>query len=170
MLFETGLPVRWYLPPEDVRFDALAPEITWYDLKESLAPQEVGRSAWITALTAAGAEALPPEVVAASVQGVATGMWPDGTVPGTTDMNAFFKKNGPAWHVAQGRRLDEAGISAVVEGLAFEELHDAEEAPVSGEAELTELMGRPAYEELVRHCEAHLRSRSALALHPPDPL
>ncbi len=87
-------------------FDALAPEITWYDLKESLAPQEVGRSAWITALTAAGAEALPPEVVAASVQGVATGMWPDGTVPGTTDMNAFFKKNGPAWHVAQGRRLD----------------------------------------------------------------
>jgi hypothetical protein len=37
---------------------------------------------------------------------------------------------------------------------------------VSGEAELTELMGRPAYEELVRHCEAHLRSRSALAIHP----
>jgi len=37
---------------------------------------------------------------------------------------------------------------------------------VSSEAELTELMGRPAYEELVRHCEAHLRSRSALAIHP----
>ncbi|WP_395657054.1 hypothetical protein [Nocardioides sp.] len=36
-------------------------------------------------------------------------------------------------------------------------------------AELTELMGRPAYDELVRHCEAHLRSRSALALHPADP-
>ena len=37
---------------------------------------------------------------------------------------------------------------------------------VSNEAELVELMGRPAYDELVRHCEAHLRSRSALALHP----
>jgi hypothetical protein len=37
---------------------------------------------------------------------------------------------------------------------------------VSSEAELTELMGRPAYDELVRHCEAHLRSRSALAIHP----
>lgn len=37
------------------------------------------------------------------------------------------------------------------------------------EPELTELMGRPAYDELVRHCEAHLRSRSALALHPADP-
>jgi hypothetical protein len=40
---------------------------------------------------------------------------------------------------------------------------------VTNEAELTELMGRPAYDELVRHCEAHLRSRSALALHPADP-
>jgi hypothetical protein len=36
-------------------------------------------------------------------------------------------------------------------------------------AELTELMGAAAYAELVRHCEAHLRSRSALALHPADP-
>ena len=35
-------------------------------------------------------------------------------------------------------------------------------------AELTELMGPAAYAELVRHCEAHLRSRSALALHPAD--
>ena len=32
--------------------------------------------------------------------------------------------------------------------------------------ELTELMGRPAYDELVAHCEAHLHSRSRLALHP----
>ena len=37
---------------------------------------------------------------------------------------------------------------------------------VSSAAELVELMGQPAYDELVRHCEAHLRSRSALALHP----
>jgi hypothetical protein len=29
-------------------------------------------------------------------------------------------------------------------------------------------MGRAAYDELARHCEAHLRSRSALALHPAD--
>ena len=32
--------------------------------------------------------------------------------------------------------------------------------------ELNELMGAEAYAELVRHCEAHLRSRSALAIHP----
>jgi ABC-2 type transport system ATP-binding protein len=97
---------RQLMDRDEPVFDALAPEITWYDLKESLAPQEVGRSAWIAALTAAGAEALPPEIVFAAGQGLATGMWPDGTVPGTTDLDAFFKKNGPAWHVAQGRRLD----------------------------------------------------------------
>ncbi|SEC30224.1 hypothetical protein SAMN04489844_2043 [Nocardioides exalbidus] len=37
------------------------------------------------------------------------------------------------------------------------------------EAELVELMGRAGYAELARHCEAHVRSRSALALHPADP-
>ncbi len=40
---------------------------------------------------------------------------------------------------------------------------------VTHEPELSELMGPAAYAELVRHCEAHLRSRSALALHPADP-
>jgi hypothetical protein len=40
---------------------------------------------------------------------------------------------------------------------------------VTHEAELVELMGRAAYDELVRHCDAHVRSRSALALHPADP-
>ncbi len=47
---------------------------------------------------------------------------------------------------------------------------------VSNEHELVELIGRPAYDELVRHAEAHQRSRSALAIHPataaappPDP-
>ena len=37
---------------------------------------------------------------------------------------------------------------------------------VTHEPELVELMGKGAYAELVRHCEAHLRSRSALAIHP----
>ena len=40
---------------------------------------------------------------------------------------------------------------------------------VTNAAELVALMGQDAYDELVRHCEAHLRSRSALALHPADP-
>ena len=40
---------------------------------------------------------------------------------------------------------------------------------VANGAELVELMGQKGYDELVVHCEAHLRSRSALALHPADP-
>jgi hypothetical protein len=50
------------------------------------------------------------------------------------------------------------------------EAHVAEE-PVylSNGPELVELMGQAAYDELVSHCEAHLASRSRLALHPADP-
>jgi hypothetical protein len=50
------------------------------------------------------------------------------------------------------------------------EAHVAQEPVyVSNGAELVELMGRAAYDELVDHCEAHLASRSALAVHPADP-
>lgn len=87
-------------------FDALAPEITWYDLNESLAPQQVTRTTWATVLSTAGAEALPPSVLVAVAQGAATGFWPRGEVPGSEDMTRFFRKNGPSWHVRHGRRLD----------------------------------------------------------------
>ena len=40
---------------------------------------------------------------------------------------------------------------------------------VTHEAELVELMGPEGYAALVRHCSDHIRSRSALALHPADP-
>ena len=89
-------------------FDALAPEITWYDLSQSLAPEDVVRTAWASALSAAStaSDALPPNVYAALAEGAATGTWPDGSVPGEEDMPTFFRKNGPKWHVDHGRRLD----------------------------------------------------------------
>jgi len=40
---------------------------------------------------------------------------------------------------------------------------------VTNAPELTELMGAAGYAALVEHAEAHVRSRSALALHPADP-
>jgi len=40
---------------------------------------------------------------------------------------------------------------------------------VSNAPELVEMIGQDAYDELVRHCEDHIRSRSALAIHPADP-
>jgi ABC-2 type transport system ATP-binding protein len=89
-------------------FDALAPEITWNDLNRSLAPEGVVRTEWALALSAASlpSQALPPNVYQALVEGAATGFWPDGSIPGTEDMQTFFAKNGPSWHIAQGRRLD----------------------------------------------------------------
>ena len=45
----------------------------------------------------------------------------------------------------------------------------AEPVYLANGPELVELMGRAAYDELVRHCEAHLASRSELTLHPADP-
>jgi ABC-2 type transport system ATP-binding protein len=88
-------------------FDALAPQITWYDLSQSLAPEGVVRTEWALALSAAGipTDALPPSVYKALVEGAATGTWPDGSIPGTEDLNAFFRKNGPRYHVRQGRRI-----------------------------------------------------------------
>ena len=88
--------------------DAMAPEITWHDLNESLAPEGVVRTEWALALSAASlpTDALPPRVYKALVEGAATGTWPDGSIPGTEDMPEFFGRNGPAFHTAQGRRLD----------------------------------------------------------------
>ncbi len=53
------------------------------------------RTAWAVALSAAGAEALPPEVLLALGQGAATGFWPRGEPPGTTDMVEFFERTWP---------------------------------------------------------------------------
>jgi pimeloyl-ACP methyl ester carboxylesterase len=89
-------------------FDALAPEITWNDLKDSLAPEGVVRTEWAGLLSAAAtqSDALPQSVYQGLAEGVATGSWPDGSVPGTVDLDRFFRKNGPKWHVEHGRKLD----------------------------------------------------------------
>jgi ABC-2 type transport system ATP-binding protein len=81
------------------RFDALAPEITWHDLQDSLAPSKVVRTTWVSALYAAGARAHTDTVHQGFAEGVATGDWP-------TAMDAFFAKNGPKWHADNGRLLD----------------------------------------------------------------
>jgi pimeloyl-ACP methyl ester carboxylesterase len=90
----------------ETRFDAMAPEITWWDLNQSLAPENVVRTAWVTALYAAGAPAETTDVHEGFAYGAATGDWPDGSLPGEPNLTAFFAHNGPKWHSEQGRRLD----------------------------------------------------------------
>jgi ABC-2 type transport system ATP-binding protein len=93
------------------RFDALAPQITWYDLPESLAPQKVVRTAWVAALYAAGNQMLPEYVHEAFVWGSTTGQWPDGTLYGepveaVPDIDSEFAQHGPSGFVERGIRLD----------------------------------------------------------------
>ena len=89
-------------------FDALAPEITWHDLRESLAPAGVVRTEWALSLSAGAlpSNALPLSVYKGLVEGAVTGELPDGSLPGGENLVKFFEKNGPKWHVAHGRRLD----------------------------------------------------------------
>ena len=93
------------------RFDALAPEITWYDLNESLAPQGVPRTVWTSALVAAGAAMLPQYIQEAFVWGAATGQWPDGTVlgepaDGVPDLSSEFARHAPRFFADQGIKLN----------------------------------------------------------------
>ncbi|WP_439937989.1 alpha/beta fold hydrolase [Nocardia sp. N13] len=83
------------------RFDALVPEITWNSLTDSLFPQGVPRTEWASALTAAAlpTDALPPIVLQGFAEAAATGNVP-------SYLYDFLDKNGPEWHVRQGRKLD----------------------------------------------------------------
>jgi pimeloyl-ACP methyl ester carboxylesterase len=80
----------------ETRFDALAPEITWFNLSESLGPQGVTRSAWVAALYAAGASNVPQHIHEAFVYGSTTGQWPGGEYPAAPDQDARFYRNGPS--------------------------------------------------------------------------
>lgn len=71
------------------RFNAIAPEITWYDLPESLAPQAVPRTVWTTLLYAVGASALPQYVHEGYLWGATTGQWPDGTTTVSPHLGSF---------------------------------------------------------------------------------
>lgn len=88
------------------RFNALAPEITWHDLPESLAPDGVPRTAWTAALYAVGARMLPQYVHESFAYGASTGQWPDGSVPGTYDLDTEFTEHSPVWFSSRGITLD----------------------------------------------------------------
>ena len=93
------------------RFNALAPEITWYDLPESLAPQKVVRTAWNVLLYGAGARMVPNFIHEAFVWGSATSQWPDGTFygqknPAVPNLDKVFHRHSPVWFAERGIRID----------------------------------------------------------------
>lgn len=93
------------------RFNVLAPQITWYDLPESLAPQKVVRTAWNVALYAAGARMVPQFIHEAFVWGTATNQWPDGTLYGerveaAPNIDKIFTRHSPVWYAKRGIKID----------------------------------------------------------------
>ena len=88
------------------RFNALAPEITWFNLSESLAPSGVARTAWNSLLYAAGAADIVEYVHPAFAWGSTTGQWPDGTNPAIHNLDREFFKHGPSGFVREGIRLN----------------------------------------------------------------
>lgn len=92
------------------RFNALAPEITWFDLPESLAPQKVVRTAWNLLLYGVGARMVPPYIHEAFTWGTATGTWPDGTIydqpaPGVPNLDAEFHEHSPVAFAERGIQI-----------------------------------------------------------------
>lgn len=85
--------------PGGTRFDVLAPQITWFDLPDSLAPSDVPRTEWLAALYAAGFDMLPPYVHRAFVEGMATGVLP-------ASLKAEFATHSPRFFTDRGVRLD----------------------------------------------------------------
>ena len=101
----------------DTRFDALAPEITWYDLSESLAPEKVARSAWSSALTAVAVADVPQFILEAYAYGAATGQWPDGTVPEVPNLDEIFTAHSPAGFVEGSTYVPDGGVRLNVPAL-----------------------------------------------------
>ena len=65
----------------ETRLDALAPEITWHNLNDALAPNMVARSTWLTGLyglSLTGANRPADYIGEAFIYGAATGRYPDG--------------------------------------------------------------------------------------------
>jgi ABC-2 type transport system ATP-binding protein len=92
--------------PGRTRFNALAPDMAWFDLSRSLAPEGVVRTAWAVLLYSVGIPTLPQHVHEGFVYGASTGQWPDGTVPGIANLDEIFFTNGPSGFVAEGHQLD----------------------------------------------------------------
>lgn len=88
------------------RFDALAPEITWFDLTESLAPEGVPRSTWLAALYAVGSSMVPQYVHESFAYSSTTGLWPNGDSLVEPDLDGKFYDNAPTGFVDHGVQLD----------------------------------------------------------------
>lgn len=88
------------------RFNALAPEITWHNIAEGLAPNDVPRTLWMSALTAVSGSTMPEEIRNGVIQAYATGTMPNGEIPGTPNLKERFRYSSPEGFLDAGIHLD----------------------------------------------------------------
>lgn len=88
------------------RFNALAPEITWHNIGEGLAPNDVPRTLWMSALTAVSGSTMPEEIRNGVIQAYATGTMPNGEIPGTPNLKERFRYSSPEGFLDAGIHLD----------------------------------------------------------------
>jgi len=68
-------------------FDALAPQITWNDLKSFARPVGCSQDRVGHGLDAAGANSLPQSVLQGFAESAVMGTWSDGSVPGMVNLD-----------------------------------------------------------------------------------
>lgn len=95
----------------ETRLDALAPEITWFDLTRSLAPNGVVKSEWVDALVAVAkappvTDTHPDYVDEPYAYTTATGDLPDEETPGIMDIATVYRQHSPRGFVDRGVQLD----------------------------------------------------------------
>jgi ABC-2 type transport system ATP-binding protein len=97
-----------WLRDAPTRFNTLVPGNTWYDLRESLAPNGVLRTLIVNGLYGTGManedQDIAPWFTAAMAAGNATGLMVD--VPPAADWSTELHQHGAAWFVEQGMQLD----------------------------------------------------------------
>jgi ABC-2 type transport system ATP-binding protein len=84
----------------DPRLDAIAPEITWNDLVQSLAPNGVIKSAWIDLLYSSGnlQARLHPNIHQGFAVAQSQNRIADGSVPGEYDLRSQLRRSSPSSH------------------------------------------------------------------------
>jgi len=82
----------------DERLDAIAPEITWNSLPQSLAPDGAIKSTWVDLLYGAGTAqaSLAPFIHQGYAWATAANEFPDGELPGEPDLEGNFEASSPA--------------------------------------------------------------------------
>jgi len=147
----------------DSRLDAIVPEITWNDLPQALVPNGAPKSAWVDLLYGGGkANArLHPTIDQAFAYLQVANKIPDGSVPGTPDIESQFIQSSPKTYPGKI-----AVPTLLVQGMP-DTLFNFNQAAAN--YELVKATGAPV--SLVTHLRGHiLNTQGTIPIPAPTPI